>query len=152
MTLARKVLQKNEIALEQKMPELRTPIGVGTPDPHIHLYRQVLKLLHNTGQRNGRCDGRGLRNFIRLKKGMCFDISKPLRPQPIFKGLQELGGIEDNEMYQTFNMGMGFAIVLHEDDAKDALRELGKGAKVVGEVVEGEGAGSSKLGLSYTSY
>jgi phosphoribosylformylglycinamidine cyclo-ligase len=89
---------------------------------------------------------------VRLKKGLHFDVSKPLRPQPIFKLLQELGGIEDKEMYQTFNMGMGFAIVLHEDDAKDALRELGRGAKIVGEVVEGEGVESSKLGLSYTAY
>jgi phosphoribosylformylglycinamidine cyclo-ligase len=153
MTLARKVLQKNEIALEQKMPELKTPIGEELLTPTFIYVRQVLKLLHNT-KVTGMVDvtGGGLRNFIRLKKGMCFDVSKPLRPQPIFKVLQELGGIEDKEMYQTFNMGMGFAIVLHEDDAKDALRELGRGAKIVGEVVEGEGVESSKLGLSYTAY
>jgi phosphoribosylformylglycinamidine cyclo-ligase len=153
MTLARRVLEKNEIALDQKIPGMRGSVGEELLTPTFIYVRQVLKLLDGTNV-TGMVDvtGGGLRNFVRLKKGLHFDVSKPLRPQPIFKLLQELGGIEDKEMYQTFNMGMGFAIVLREDDATNAVKVLGKGAKVVGEVVEGGGVGSSKLGLSYTVY
>jgi phosphoribosylformylglycinamidine cyclo-ligase len=115
--------------------------------------RKVLKLLESYEVR-GMVDitGGGLRNFVRLKKGVLFDISSPLKPNPIFKVIQELGGIEDKEMYQTFNMGMGYAIVLREGLAKEAVNILGKGARIVGHVVEGEGVGSSQLGISYTSY
>lgn len=153
MTLARRILRNNEIALGQKMPELKRGIGEELLTPTFIYVRQVLKLLRTT-KVTGMVDmtGGGLRNFVRLKKGVRFDITKPLKPQPIFKVLQELGKVEDTEMYQTFNMGMGFAIVLRDDDAKDAVKQLGKGAKVVGEVVEGEGAGSSELGLSYSVY
>jgi len=153
VTLARRVLEKNDIDMDRKMPELRGSVGEELLTPTFIYVRQVLKLLERT-KVTGMVDvtGGGLRNFVRLKKGVHFDISKPLRPQPIFRVLQELGEIEEKEMYQTFNMGMGFAIVLREDDAKDAVKALGKGAKIVGEVVEGEGVGSSELGLSYTVY
>jgi phosphoribosylformylglycinamidine cyclo-ligase len=153
MTLARKVLEWNDIPLDQKLLGLSASVGEELLTPTLIYVRQVLKLLEGT-KVTGMVDvtGGGLRNFVRLKKGVRFDISKPLKPQPIFKALKELGGIEDREMYQTFNMGMGFAIILREDGAKDAVKVLGKGAKVVGEVVEGEGVGSSKLGLDYTSY
>ena len=153
MTLARRVLQRNEIELDRKIPGLRGSVGEELLTPTFIYVRQVLRLLEST-QVTGMVDmtGGGLRNFVRLKQGLRFDISDPLRPQPIFKVLQELGGIEDKEMYQTFNMGMGFAIILREDEAKGAVKVLGKGAKVVGEVVEGEGVGSSRLDLSYTDY
>lgn len=153
LTLARKVLESNEIGLEQRMPELRKPVGGELLTPTRIYVRQVLKLLKDT-KVTGMVDvtGGGLRNFVRLKKGVRFDISRPLRPQPIFGLLQELGGIEDGEMYQTFNMGMGFALVLREDDAKDTIRTLGRGARIVGEVVPGNGVGSSALGLDYSTY
>jgi len=153
LTLARKVLERNEIGLDQRMPELKRSMGEELLTPTFIYVRQVLKLLKDV-KVTGMVDvtGGGFRNFVRLKKEVSFDISKPLRPQPIFRVLQELGGIEDREMYQTFNMGMGFAIVLREDDAKGAVKILGKGARVVGEVVEGEGVGSSKLDLRYSSY
>jgi phosphoribosylformylglycinamidine cyclo-ligase len=153
MTLARRVLEKNEIALDQKIPGLRGSVGEELLTPTSIYVRQVLKLLEIT-KVTGMVDvtGGGLRNFVRLKRGLRFDISSPLTPQPIFKFLRELGGIQDKEMYQTFNMGMGFAIILREDDAKDAAKVLGKGARIVGAVVEGEGVGSSRLDLDYSSY
>lgn len=153
MSLARKALKKAEVTLDQKFPQLKKSIGEELLTPTTIYVRQVLKMLEGV-EVTGMVDvtGGGLRNFIRLKKDVRFDISSPLKPQPIFGILQELGDIEEGEMYQTFNMGMGFAVVLREDDAKEALKNLGKGAKVVGQVLEGEGAGSSYLELEYSSY
>jgi len=153
LTLARKVLKANDVPLDRKFPELDKTIGEELLTPTRIYVRRVLKMLESCDV-TGMVDitGGGLRNFVRLKQGVLFDVSKPLRPQPIFRIIQELGGIEDKEMYQTFNMGMGYAIVLREDRAKDAIKALGKGARVVGHVVEGEGAGSTKLGISYPSY
>ncbi len=63
-----------------------------------------------------------------------FDITDPLEPQPIFRFLQEEGAVEDVEMYKTFNMGMGFVVVLPESEAREASKMLG--GKVVGEIVD----------------
>jgi len=153
LTLARKILGRNEVGLDQKFAKLGRSIGLELLTPTSIYVRPVLKMLEKC-QVTGMVDvtGGGLRNFVRLKKDVRFEISNPLDPPPVFGILQELGEVEDMEMYQTFNMGMGFAVVLAEDDAKIALKALGSGAKVVGHVVEGEGVGSERLVLSYGSY
>jgi phosphoribosylformylglycinamidine cyclo-ligase len=81
-----------------------------------------------------------------------FCIDDPIRPQPIFDVVQELGQVSDEEMYRTFNMGMGFAIVLRQDDVADALQALGDDAKVVGQVTEGSGCGIPELDVHCDSY
>src|SRR2546425_11938277 len=68
--------------------------------------------------------GGGLGNFVRLRSKVEFRITKPLDVPPLFRELQSLGGVEDREMYQTFNMGMGFAVVAPEAAAKAIIRAL----------------------------
>ncbi len=77
--------------------------------------------------------GSGLMKLHRITK-FGFDINDPIDPQPIFKFLQEEGGVEDLEMYKTFNMGMGFVIVLSQDEADESAKILG--GKIVGEIVD----------------
>jgi phosphoribosylformylglycinamidine cyclo-ligase len=96
--------------------------------------------------------GGGLRNLLRLKKGVGFDIEDPVRPNPIFKVMQELGNVIDKEMYQTFNMGMGYSLVVPERQASAVARAAGKGAKVVGRAVKKEGVRVPELGLEYKKY
>ena len=76
--------------------------------------------------------GSGLMKLHRVTK-FGFDISDPLPPQPIFRFLQEEGGVEDLEMYKTFNMGMGFVVVLSQDEADEAAKMMG--GKIVGEII-----------------
>ena len=97
--------------------------------------------------------GGGLRNLVRLKKGLEFRITDPLVPPPVFRAIQELAGIADAEMYQTFNMGMGYAIVAPENEASGIVRDLRPfAAKVVGEVARGKGATLPARSLAYTRY
>ncbi|VVB88226.1 Phosphoribosylformylglycinamidine cyclo-ligase [uncultured archaeon] len=77
--------------------------------------------------------GSGLMKLHRITK-YGFDISDPLPKQQIFKFLQQEGDVEDVEMYKTFNMGMGFVVVLSKDDADDAAKMMG--GKVVGEIID----------------
>ncbi len=77
--------------------------------------------------------GSGLMKLHRVTK-LGFDISDPLEPQPIFSFLQEEGDAEDLEMYKTFNMGMGFVVVLSKKFARIAAKMLG--GKIIGEIVE----------------
>ena len=57
---------------------------------------------------------------------------------PLFKWIQENGGIADSEMYLTFNMGIGMIAVMTKADADKALA-AGVDATIIGEVVDGSG-------------
>lgn len=153
LTLARKVLKDNEIENDDKLAGLRLTVGEELLTPTRIYVKKILKLL-DTCTVGGMVNvtGGGLRNFVRLKKGVMFEIDSPIVPQKIFKILSEIGDIQPKEMYQTFNMGMGFALVCPAEQTKDVLKILGEGAKVVGEVRKGDGVGIPSLDLHYESY
>jgi len=60
------------------------------------------------------------------------------QPQPIFRLIQERGNIAEEEMYRTFNMGIGMVLAVAPDDA-EAVRSRLPQALAVGEVVRGTG-------------
>ncbi|MDD1770347.1 MAG: phosphoribosylformylglycinamidine cyclo-ligase [Methanomassiliicoccales archaeon] len=153
LSLARKVLKSNKIGLDERIPRLGKSVGMELLRPTTIYVRPVIKMLKKC-EVTGMVDvtGGGLRNFVRLKKGVRFEIDDPLPPQPIFEILQELGGIEPKEMYQTFNMGMGFAIVCRDDESKSVVKTLGGGAKVIGHVTKGEGVCCEPLQLNFRTY
>jgi phosphoribosylformylglycinamidine cyclo-ligase len=87
--------------------------------------------------------GSGLRKLRRINQGVRYDITDPLPVPPVFGRIQELGGIEEHEMYRTFNMGMGFVVVAPAEAADEVVALLRKHvdyeAKVVGRVASGKG-------------
>lgn len=61
---------------------------------------------------------------------------------PIFTELQRIGSIETQEMFRTFNMGVGMTLVVPEAEAGDVialLGEQGHPASQIGVIVSGEG-------------
>jgi phosphoribosylformylglycinamidine cyclo-ligase len=87
--------------------------------------------------------------FDRLTKfsmGIGFEFDN-FKPQPIFELIQktasELGGmITDEEMFKTFNMGWGFAIIVDKeskDKAIDILEKTGVHAEQIGHVTDFKG-------------
>jgi phosphoribosylformylglycinamidine cyclo-ligase len=60
---------------------------------------------------------------------------------PIFQLLQAKGGVEEMELYQVFNMGIGMVVVVSADAADSVLRAIRKthAASIIGEVVPGRG-------------
>jgi phosphoribosylformylglycinamidine cyclo-ligase len=153
MTLARKVLEAAEIKLDQKFDRLGKTIGQELLTPTDLYVKKVVDLVDKV-KVHGMVDvtGGGLKNFVRLKKNVFFEISDPFKPQPIFDIISELGNVSAMEMYKTFNMGMGYGIVLPPENVKKALQVLGEGAKIVGQVSKGNGAGAPSLGVHYENY
>jgi phosphoribosylformylglycinamidine cyclo-ligase len=96
--------------------------------------------------------GGGLRNVKRMNKKFQYRITDPIEPHTIFNMMQKLGNVSTQEMYQTFNMGMGFCFVASADEA-DAIAEFFNNSrldcKIVGEVVAGEGVVVPALDLKY---
>jgi len=93
--------------------------------------------------------GDGYLKFDRLtqfSKGIGFEFNN-FKPQPIFELIQktvfELGGtITDEEMFKTFNMGWGFAVIVDKadrDKAVDVLEKTGMHAEEIGHVIDTEG-------------
>jgi len=61
---------------------------------------------------------------------------------PVFHWLQEQGRITTAEMLRTFNCGIGMIVVLPTDGVESARRLLagsGIAARVIGEVIAGDG-------------
>lgn len=58
------------------------------------------------------------------------------RAPGVFEWLQEAGGIDDAEMRRTFNMGIGFALIVPENEAGAIAQALGEPAPVIGRVVD----------------
>ena len=90
--------------------------------------------------------GGGLLNFKRLSEyGFLFDT--PLAPPGIFTWIQKSGDIAQEEMYRTFNMGMGYAYVVPKKSVTGVLGMV-KGAQVVGTVTKEPGAFLGKLEIT----
>ncbi len=60
---------------------------------------------------------------------------------PIFKLIQETGGISERDMFNTFNMGVGMSIVVSAKDADrsiEILRQNAVDAYVIGEIIKSD--------------
>lgn len=82
--------------------------------------------------------GGGLTNCSRMGS-FRYELTNPLPVQPVFEFVREAGTVTNEEMYRTFNMGMGFVAALDPEDA-DALADVTDG-QVVGHVADGAGVG-----------
>ena len=75
------------------------------------------------------CSGGGLTKSINFGKGITYvkdDVCRLAIP-PIFKAIQEIRGIDDYHMYQTFNMGIGMEVVVKtSSDAEKVIQYANK--------------------------
>lgn len=155
LTLARRVLHDANLTVFDRVGGTGEPWGPTLLEPTRIYVKPVLRTLRScTVHGMAHITGGGIRNLVRLKANVEFAVTDPLPPPLLFRELQALANIEDPEMYQTFNMGMGYAIVAPESEAGDIVRALRPDvrAKVVGEVRRGRGVTVPSLDLSYTSY
>lgn len=77
-----------------------------------------------------------------IPDGLCAKLSQSaIRTPAIFSLLREMGNIPERDMFNTFNMGVGMAVVVSKataDKALEALRSNDVDAYVLGEIVRGE--------------
>ena len=77
-----------------------------------------------------------------VPEGLCARIEKKsVRVLPIFDLIAREGGIDERDMFNTFNMGVGMSVIVSRADADKALallREHGEDAYAIGEIVRGE--------------
>src|SRR5262249_53333433 len=59
----------------------------------------------------------------RVEAAVGYEIDRLIEPQPVFALIQHLAGVDDGEMFEVFNMGIGFCYVV-APDAADATLEI----------------------------
>jgi phosphoribosylformylglycinamidine cyclo-ligase len=156
-TLARKVIENLNLSYKDKFPDKLYPsktIGEVLLTPTRIYVKEILELLKKVKVHGlAHITGSGLCNLLRLNKNVEYVIESPIEPQPVFKFLQKYGNIDDMEMYQTFNMGMGFAVIVSEKDVNETIKILKKYSrseiKVVGKIEKGSGVTLPKLGFKF---
>ena len=143
-SLARKIFAT--YPLDKVFPELGEALGEALLRPTRIYVKSILPLLPG-GEILGMAHitGGGLTDNIPrvLPPGLGVRIDKSTWEQPpIFTLLQRLGDVAWPEMFRTFNMGVGFVIIVHpedEDKVCQKLAELGEKCFVMGSIVPGEG-------------
>jgi len=129
-SLVRKVFE--DVALTRVFPELGRPLGEVLLEPHTSYLEDLGRMpwkgaAHITG-------GGILGNVPRcLPDGLGARLDRNAwKVQPIFELVRKRGRIADDEMYGTFNMGLGMIVVLDPG-------QVPSGTLVVGEVVRHSG-------------
>ncbi|CAN5166785.1 phosphoribosylformylglycinamidine cyclo-ligase [soil metagenome] len=85
--------------------------------------------------------GHGMRKVMRARGNFTYVIEKIGEPHEVFNFIQKHAGLDDFEMYQTYNMGMDYALFVPEKDVKNTLRIIKKNKFVgidAGYVAEGD--------------
>jgi len=142
LTLARKVLFKKwggKFDAFEKPKGLKKPLIYESLEPTKIYVKPFLKTaekfeilgaIHITGD--------AYLKFKKLMRNFGFEFFN-FKPQPIFNLIQETGKIFLREMFSTFNMGWGFAVVVKEKNADkilDILREEKCEVDVIGKVIK----------------
>jgi phosphoribosylformylglycinamidine cyclo-ligase len=146
-SLVRKVFfEDNSYDLDTYMPQLKSTLEDALLTPTRIYVKPVLEALgkfsikgmsHVTG-------GGFIENIPRmLPEGLGADIDTSNWKQPeLFNLLQELGNIPQQEMYNIFNMGIGFVLAVDASEAEEAVNffnSIGEKAYLIGEVTSGNG-------------
>ena len=145
-SLVRKVFEMTTESLNTYYDELGTTLGEALIAP-TRIYVKALRAIKEAGVKINGCShitgGGFYENIPRmLPVGARAVVKKDSYEIPaIFKLLQKTGGIEEQMMYNTYNMGLGMVLAVKPEDVEKtmaAIESAGEKAFVVGSVEAGE--------------
>lgn len=142
-SLVRKIISDNKIDLNDKIGEKSVIDTVIEP---TRIYVKAVKHVLNHSKVNGMCHITGggfIENIPRvLPEGLAASIDVTTIPsQPVFDWLQENGQIDRIEMYNVFNMGIGFCLIVdaeEEQNVMNQLKDIGEQAYVIGKIISSD--------------
>jgi phosphoribosylformylglycinamidine cyclo-ligase len=128
LTLARNaLLELGGLALDAR-PEALGGRSVADVllEPTVIYVRAVLALIRSEVEVRGlaHITGGGLLNLRRIGEGVGYSITDPLAVPPVFELIASCGGVSAAEMWEVFNMGCGFVVMVPEADAAAAVELL----------------------------
>jgi phosphoribosylformylglycinamidine cyclo-ligase len=146
-SLVRKVFFKyGRMDISDYLPELERPLAEELLRPTKIYVKAVSLLRENNIPVKGlaHITGGGLtENLPRIiPEGLCPVIRTGTWPlQPIFRLIEDMGKVPAEDMWRTFNMGIGYTVILSEEYAQDALSILkknGHDSYIIGQIERGQ--------------
>lgn len=143
-SLVRKLVEVSGVKLDAYSEELGETYGEALLKP-TKLYVKAVKAAKKAAKIKGiaHITGGGfIENVPRtLPEGVDAKINlNAIKKPAVYKFLEETSNLDVNELYNTFNMGIGMMLVVDNNDADkvlNALKEIGEEANVIGEIVTG---------------
>ena len=143
-SLVRKVFDVNKENLNEYVESLGCTVGEALLKPTKIYVKPILKLIEQVKVKGiSHITGGGFyENMPRmLREGVALKIDKnSYEVPPIFKLIAERGNIPERDMYNTFNMGIGMAVIVPESEVEkslEILKEAVEEAYLIGEVIAG---------------
>ncbi|OMP68009.1 phosphoribosylformylglycinamidine cyclo-ligase [Domibacillus epiphyticus] len=146
-SLVRKIFfEKHNLSVDANVEGLSVPLGEALIEPTRIYVKPVLSVLKEA-KVNGMAHITGggfVENIPRaLPDGLGASIEEGSWPVPdIFNVLETYGELDRQEMYNIFNMGIGFVLIVaqeEEENVKAVLESAGEKAYTIGRVASGEG-------------
>lgn len=142
LTLARDVLFKqHKLNVDTFLGELGKTIGEELLEPtkiYVKPVKEMINseihikaLIHITSD--------GFLNLTRAEAPVGYVINDFPEPQPIFALIQRYGNIPNEEMFRVYNMGIGFCVIVSEEDVDGVLeiaKKHGIQSRVIGHTTE----------------
>jgi phosphoribosylformylglycinamidine cyclo-ligase len=146
LTLARHaLLEQGGLSLDATPAPLRgATLADVLLEPTVIYVRAILALLRSELTVHGlaHITGGGLTNLLRLGSGIGFQVTAPLPVPDVFALIAELGEVPAAEMWEVFNMGCGFCVIMPAEQAEQAVALLAghhPGTAVIGTVTDRTG-------------
>ena len=145
-SLVRKVFDMTKESLDTYVDELGAKLGDVLLTP-TRIYVGALKKAFEAGIKIKACShitgGGFYENVPRmLKEGTHANIRKDsYEVPPIFKLMKKKAGLDEDMMYNTFNMGIGMVVAVSPEDAEKAVacfESAGDKAYIIGDITSGE--------------
>ncbi|MBI2865023.1 MAG: phosphoribosylformylglycinamidine cyclo-ligase [Chloroflexi bacterium] len=124
LTLAREVFfKRGGHRLEEHFSEFGRTLGEELLEP-THIYvAEVLDMLREgvDVKSLAHITSDGLTNLARITTGFGFVLDYLPEPLPVFDVIQRVGKVGDEEMFQVFNMGIGFCLTVPEAEMQRVI-------------------------------
>ena len=144
-SLARKVFfEIAKIGVNERIDEFNSTLGEELLRTHRN-YSSTIQELMGIAELHGiaHITGGGLYDNIErlLPEGLCAKIEKSKIPiAPVFRKIQQIGNVPERDMFRTFNMGIGLALIVAEHEKEKIakkLKALNEEAIEIGRIAKG---------------
>jgi len=141
MTLTRRVFfERAGAKIDTYFPELGCTLGEELLRPTLIYVPEIIEVLDRVPSVKAliHITGDGLLNLPRVDAEIGFVIDDLPAPPPLFGLIEKLGGVGRAEMFEVYNMGIGFCVVVSPADADATLAILARHdrqAAVIGRAV-----------------
>jgi phosphoribosylformylglycinamidine cyclo-ligase len=147
LTLARHVFFKQgKLSVDHVFPELGIPLGEELLRPTLIYVPEIIEIIDRvpTVKALINITGDGLLNLPRVDARVGFQIDNLPPVPPIFQLIQQHGAVSTAEMFEVYNMGVGFCVLVGEQD-RDAvlsiLQRHNRRAQIIGRVINDDSKG-----------